>query len=111
MPARWKLVAGVCLVALPIVVAAAWLVSGRPVYTAAGKAVTVNGRDPLFGDTIPHQEFVPGPIAGHYVGLDLVAIAVLIALAGAGIWLLITWRARRRVRRQGNNDGLPAHEA
>lgn len=82
---------------MPLVLAVLWLGSGRQVLTKHNRVVGVSVTDELFGDTTVVKEFVPGPIFGYYVGLDLVvAAALLCAAIGLTVWVL----ARRREHRK-----------
>ena len=76
------------LIGLPLVVMVLWLASGREIFTKSGKAVDVQVRDELFGTTFVQRQFVPGPILGHYIGLDLVVLAVILCLAA---WAISKW--------------------
>ena len=97
MTKRRKSVVVGLLIGLPGLMWIAWLASGREVFTKAGKAAQVAVRDELFGDTVVQTRFVPGPILGHYVGLDLAIAATVAALVvGAILW----WLGRRRERQQ-----------
>ena len=88
---------------VPLLVGVMWLLSGRPVFTSSGRAVEVLVSDPLFGDALPQTRFVPGPIFGYYVGLDLLIATVLLALAAGVIWWWLGRRQRRRVSRVEEN--------
>jgi hypothetical protein len=68
------------ILALPVVALALWLGSGREVLTKHTRIVGVAVRDDLFGDVNIVQQPVPGPIFGYYVGLDVVVLAILLAL-------------------------------
>ncbi len=109
MSTRWLRLIAILLVVLPLAAAVLWLSSGHETFTKSGKAVQVPVKD-IFGETAMQWQFVPGPIAGFYIGLDFVAGAALVALAGEAVLLLIWWLGRRRARRQGRNHGFPVHE-
>ena len=83
---------GAVLVAIPLIVMALWFASGREVLTKRTRVVSVSIHDTLFDETTTVEEFVPGPIAGYYVGLDLVVASVLLCAAIALIW----WISVRR---------------
>ena len=85
------------LLGLPLLAAALWLASGRETLTKSARAVDVEIKDSLFGDTIVEKRFVRGPVFGCYLGLDSVIVVSAGSLAiGGGAWLL----ARRRDRRK-----------
>ncbi len=86
------------IMALPLLVGVAWLVSGHEIFTKSGKYESVAMKDPLFGDSIVQKQWVPGPLAGCYIGLDLVAVSVAIAIIGL---LLLWWLNRRYSRPEG----------
>jgi hypothetical protein len=88
----WKYGVTGGLVGLPALTWIAWLASGREVFTKAGKAREVAVRDELFGDLVTQTRFVPGPIFGHYIGLDL---AIAVSLAALAVGTVLWWRARR----------------
>ena len=82
----------------PMLALVLWLCSGRENLTKSERPVTVTKENPGFDDGSTYTEMKPGPILGYYVGLDIVAIAGLVAaVAVAGIWLL-SWRASNRDR-------------
>jgi hypothetical protein len=93
---RWLVVIG-----LPLLAWAAWLASGREVFTKGGKAVQVAVRNELFGDTDLQTQWARGPLFGWYVGLDVAVLVTLAALVAAGV---LWWRMRRQRRR-----AAPAH--
>jgi hypothetical protein len=93
MGLRGKLVCRLALLGLPLLTALLWIASGREVFSKSGKAAQVAVRDALFGDTTVQTQFVPGPIFGWYIGLDLVAVVALVCLAAGSAWW---WLARRR---------------
>ncbi len=104
MRTRGKL-GGVALVALPVLAGILWAASGREVFSKSGKAVQIEVRDPLFGDTTMQTKLAPGPVLGYYVGLDLVVSAALAAAAAGLIWW---WVARRRRRAARMAEGVHA---
>ncbi len=90
---------------LPAVVTICWLASGHEVFTKSGKYLNVPVRNELFGDTDIQVQFVPGPLLGYYIGLDLVIVTLLVALfAGLVAWLIL----RRRRRHEGLQHEKPA---
>ncbi len=94
------------LIGLPLVLAACWLASGREIFTKSGKAVDVQVRDDLFGTTFVRTQFVPGPIFGYYIGLDLVVAVAIVCLVAWGMTAWVrSWRRRRASR--GGPGGLP----
>jgi ABC-type spermidine/putrescine transport system permease subunit II len=95
------------IIALPVAVIITWLASGREVFTKHTKWVQVSARDPLFGDIITQSREVHGPIAGYYVGLDLVVLSVLIAVIAA---IVLWWVNRRQVAKQGTTHESGANE-
>ncbi len=84
---------------LPVALAILWLASGREVFTKSARMQTVAVPNALFGGTDIQQQSIPGPVGGYYIGLDFVAIAVLIALAAS---LALWWATRRRLRAAPN---------
>ena len=82
---------------IPAVVLGLWLASGRGIWTQRVRYVTVTVPDSLFGDATQVQQPVPGPIHGYYVGLDLVVVTWLLAVAIASVVALIKLLARRRL--------------
>lgn len=95
MYARRRLAGLIILIGVPVLLAVLWLASGRETFTKSGKATEVVVRDPLFGDTLTETRFMPGPILGYYIGLDLLLLSVLFAAIVAAVWW---WLARRRRR-------------
>ena len=81
---------------IPAVALGLWLASGRGVWTQRVRFVSATVTDPLFGDTSQVQQAVPGPIHGYYVGLDVVVVAALLAVAIASLVALIKLLTRRR---------------
>ena len=88
------------LVSVPALVGFLWLASGRERLTKHFRTVSVAETNDLFGDTAIVQKFIPGPILGYYVGLDLVVIVVLVSLAIASTVSLVKLLARRRAARE-----------
>jgi hypothetical protein len=88
-----------------------WLASGRPVFTQHKRVVPVTVKDPFFGDTIVEQHFVPGPILGYFVGLDLVlAVAILSAVITLAVAFALRLLARHRAAGRETRDtheGVP----
>jgi hypothetical protein len=85
------------LIAVPLIITALWLVSGREVFTKSAKSMSVVVHDELFGDQRTEIRLVPGPLLGYYVGLDLVVVSSVAAAAvGTAFWLLDRRRAQRR---------------
>lgn len=94
----------IVLICIPVLAGILWIVSGREILTKTGKPVEVIKTD-VFGDPIPFTQFEPGPVFGHYVGLDAVAgTAALSILAVTVLW----WRQRRR-RSQSSRERTPKH--
>jgi hypothetical protein len=81
------------LIGLPLAAMGLWLAGGREVLTKSGKAVDVQVPDELFGTTFVQKQFVPGPILGYYIGLDLVFMTVVLCLAA---WTISRWVVRSR---------------
>lgn len=87
----------VVLLGVPLLAAVLWLASGHEILSKAERAVDVEVKDPLFGDTIVQKQFVRGPVFGCYVGLDSVIVISVASLAiGGGTWLLRRQRDRRK---------------
>lgn len=92
------------LLLLPVITCALWLGSGRETFTKPARAVEVEVKDDVFGDTEKEIRLIRGPIIGHYVGLDAVAATVILSstlLASAGLLR----RFRRRNRRDPGKEG------
>jgi hypothetical protein len=89
------------VIGVPVVVLVLWVSSGREVLTKAEKAQAVQVADPLFGGTDTEQHFVRGPVAGYYVGLDLVAVT---ACASLGACAVAWWIKRRKARGKERNQ-------
>ncbi len=98
MRIRGKLGGIVALAGLPVLVGVLWMASGREVFSKSGKAAQVELRDPLFGDSTVQTRFVPGPVLGYYIGLDLVVVVTLAAMSVGAIWWWIARRRRRAAR-------------
>ncbi len=99
--------AAILVAALPATCCVLWLVSGHELFTKSGKAINVPVQD-IFGETQVQKQFAPGPIAGYYIGLDLVLVTLFIALFVGAALLFASWLSGRR--RPGPNAGRPAHE-
>jgi hypothetical protein len=98
MGTRTKIAGSVALVAVPVLVAALWLLSGHERLTKSGRPVDVVVNDELFGGTTTETRFVPGPFLGYYIGLDAVAATTAAAVACGTVWWWVGRRRRRSVR-------------
>lgn len=74
---------------LPALAGALWLASGREIFTKGAKPIAVEYPNEKFGGVDQRVEFVPGPILGHYIGLDSVIGAALLAGLCSGLLLLV----------------------
>ena len=81
------------VVALPLLFVALWASSGRERLTKSAKPVVVDVVD-VFGDHTPETRLVPGPVFGHYIGLDLVGVVVLACAGVAAIGYIVERRGR-----------------
>jgi hypothetical protein len=101
-----RLIVGL-IIALPVAVIIAWLATGLEVFTKHTKWVQESVRDPLFGDMITQSREVHGPLAGYYIGLDVVILSVLIAVIAATV---LWWVNRRQAAKQGADHERAANE-
>jgi hypothetical protein len=85
------------VVALPLLFVALWAWSGRERLTKSAKPVMVDVVD-VFGDHTPETRLVPGPVFGHYIGLDLVGAVVLACAGVAAIGYVVERRGRFAAR-------------
>ncbi len=104
---RGLLLGYLALAGLPLIAGGLWLASGRETLTKPSRSVTVQVQDELFGGVNTEVRSVRGPILGYYIGLDLVGIVLLAALATA---MTLWWISRRRRRPAGGVEGGLQHE-
>lgn len=82
------------MLVIPLIAAILWAVSGFERLTKSGKHVPVPPQNDVFGDSDPVLQLQPGPIFGYYIGLDLVLISFVSAVA----IVFAAWLVERRRR-------------
>lgn len=79
---------------LVVTVVGLWQWSGGEIYTKSGKPITEQQRD-AFGDVQNVIVMRPGPLAGYYLGLDVVAVVVGASFVAVGVvWTVHRLRSR-----------------